>query len=316
MTRFLLLYLFLSVACFGHVTGPTHEVENEIVISKTGDENNHVHFSIDNFFGGFSIYKNGVSGFMSYMGNSETPQIIFGSPTATTGVNITLLDSDNQGSLRLNTFSGAGQGGEVVASCNAPLRPDIDNTSDLGRSDKLWKKTFTTDLRVDSLAAGVVKSDSSGDISSETINTGFNKNFGTVAGTVSEGDHSHAGGGFNREYAESLGVSSTTASGYQQKLRLTTTSLPAGDYIISWSSDLGSDDDRQAAKMRVQLDDTTDLGESLMGEFHDQEDTYTMQAGFAKKTLSGVHTIDVDFAINADDSTANIRNVRILLEAF
>ncbi len=47
-------------------------------------------------------------------------------------------------------------------------------------------------FRIHDLTAGVVKSSATGTLSSEATGTAFNKNFGTSAGQVSEGNHTHS----------------------------------------------------------------------------------------------------------------------------
>lgn len=46
-------------------------------------------------------------------------------------------------------------------------------------------------FRIHDLATGILKANALGQISSETANTAFNKDFGTTSGTVAEGDHTH-----------------------------------------------------------------------------------------------------------------------------
>jgi len=99
-------------------------------------------------FNGFTIDKpNSISGFMSYMPNSETPQIIAGDPNAANGINVWNLDVDMEGEMRLNVLPGAGANGDVRATCNAALKPDIDLTSQFGTDDLRWEKIKATGIR-------------------------------------------------------------------------------------------------------------------------------------------------------------------------
>lgn len=99
-------------------------------------------------FGGFTLDKpNGASGFLSYMPNSQFPQITAGDPAAGSGVNQFFLDADNSGTLNLNVLPGAGQFGEVNVSCNAPVRPDVDIKSPFGKFDKRWEKHYSSGNR-------------------------------------------------------------------------------------------------------------------------------------------------------------------------
>jgi len=131
----------------------------------------------------------------------------------------------------------------------------------------------------------------------------------TLAGSA--GDVSVFGTEINS--AESLGQSTTTSSTLQQKLRLTTTSLPAGDYVLHWSATAGTLSDEQGFRMSVELDDTTELADftSLSGDDSSDGRDAGMFAGTARLTLNGVHNIDIDFA--ASGGTAFIRDARLTL---
>ena len=90
--------------------------------------------------------------------------------------------------------------------------------------------------------------------------------------------------------AASEGESSTTAGTYQQKLRLTTPSLPSGEYRISWSFEMDGQGDN--ADAQVELNDTTQIGFN----FYDSSiNGYIQVSGFYYDTLSGVNTIDIDY---------------------
>ncbi len=127
-----------------------------------------------------------------------------------------------------------------------------------------------------------------------------------------------AGGGgsvFGSEFtsAESLGSSSTTSTTYVQKLRLTTASLPAGDYFIQWSYQISTDKSSIAVGAKIEHDDTTVLMETnrqmpTLGQFD-------VQGGFAKVTLSAaVHTFDLDFKTESGAGAgANVKDARLTL---
>ena len=122
---------------------------------------------------------------------------------------------------------------------------------------------------------------------------------------------SGTGGGtaeLETEYATSEGVSSTTSSSYQQKLRLTTSSLVAGTYMIQYSWEF--DGDNEHGWSRAQLNDTTDLNED---RYDSSQVDYIMISGFAIEALSGVNTIDIDFRANSGGDTMLIRRARIAL---
>lgn len=167
------------------------EVEENFIIKHSSNSDLDVIFDADNGFGGFGISKVGASGFMNFMPNSNTAQIIFASPIAGLGVNTTFLDSDNEGEMRINTLPGAGRNGEVIITHGAPLRPNENGTSDLGSSSFNWGKLFIESINISGSATGVLRVDASDDVFSSAENDAFNKSFGITAGTVAEGDHGH-----------------------------------------------------------------------------------------------------------------------------
>ncbi len=118
--------------------------------------------------------------------------------------------------------------------------------------------------------------------------------------------------GTQYSYSESVAETSTNSTVFQQKLRLTTPSLPAGTYKISWFYNWRYDSASNDFMGRVQVDDTTTLLE------HEQEpkDTGTdqvyVETGFRNVTLtSGVHNIDLDFSTSKSFGTSYIKNVRL-----
>ena len=112
--------------------------------------------------------------------------------------------------------------------------------------------------------------------------------------------------------AESLSESTTTSTAYIQKLRLTTPSLPAGDYYVGWSSDVGTTPKNKKVGARIQENDTTNLSElDMKWDANTDADSYGPFSGHAIRTLSGVNTFDLDFV--APEATAKIRNARITL---
>jgi len=130
-----------------------------------------------------------------------------------------------------------------------------------------------------------------------------------------------AGGGgsgvFGTEFQEAVseGVTSqTTASqAYAEKLSMTTTSLPSGDYHVIWQANLQTDN--KAYKVRLQLDNTTDLNEhSSKVKTKDSPEGETV-VGISTPTLSGVHTLDIDYGLGTDptSSTISIQRARIQL---
>lgn len=120
---------------------------------------------------------------------------------------------------------------------------------------------------------------------------------------------------FGSEYhhAESLGESSTSSTTLQQKVQLTTASLPSGNYVIHLSCDIGTVSNNKTVLMRARLNDT---GTNLM-EFDSLIDgsgdlnLYITCGCTHVRNLSGVNTIDIDYAKGQGD--AKIRNANITL---
>lgn len=102
--------------------------------------------------------------------------------------------------------------------------------------------------------------------------------------------------------------SSTTLTTYQQKLRLTTQSLTAGQkYVVFWHAEVRANLQNKIAAVQVQLDDATVL---VQGDYEGNE--YTSVVGFYVLTAvgTGTHTVDIDY--RAVDGTAYIRRARLL----
>jgi len=112
------------------------------------------------------------------------------------------------------------------------------------------------------------------------------------------------------QFAESLTLSTTTSLTYVNKLTLTTTSLPSGDYMVIWSAD-GGGLDNDTFNGRVQENNTTDLTEVAYRVNSANVVYYISFAGHAVRTLSGVNTFDMDYFHR--QGQANIKNARITL---
>ena len=146
----------------------------------------------------------------------------------------------------------------------------------------------------------------------------FNHDINLAAGnTFKKAGVEVLGGVFGGQFlsVESLGISTTTATTYQEKLKLTTPSLPAGDYVILWSTDYGNEFSNKSCQVRLQLNDSvllSDIGSSVA-----IDDWFLNSSGFSKVTLaSGVHEIDIDFqriAGGGGGDTATIKNARLTL---
>ncbi len=112
-------------------------------------------------------------------------------------------------------------------------------------------------------------------------------------------------------YGASDGESSTSSTSYQQKLKLTTGSLPAGDYLIQWSAEIKSGSFYGViVNYRVQADDSMTLSEGII----ESPVGYSPAAGLSRVTLTaGVHEIDIDWNTSNASYAGFIRRARLML---
>jgi len=120
--------------------------------------------------------------------------------------------------------------------------------------------------------------------------------------------------------AESDGESTTTATGYQQKLLLTTPVLAAGTYKISFYCEHKSDDGtNDGSEARVDLDSGTIIAETESmnaspGGFAAGDGHWLAMGGFREVVLTAAaHTIEIDYR-QTTSNTARIRRARIYVE--
>jgi len=106
------------------------------------------------------------------------------------------------------------------------------------------------------------------------------------------------------QHAASEGQSSTTNTVFQQKLRMTTGTLPSGDYKISWNTVVTSTVG-DTAEMQVQIDDTITINLSSTSE----TDASSMSGFYIATGVSGVLDIDIDY--RAVSGTAYIEYARL-----
>ena len=110
------------------------------------------------------------------------------------------------------------------------------------------------------------------------------------------------------QQVSSEGESTTTSGSWQQKLRLTTSNLDSGTYRIGWYCEFTTDDGSEECEVQVELNDTTQLAYVL--EEPNPVTAWEILAGFKYESLSGVNTIDIDFA-NPSAGTSSIRRARL-----
>lgn len=123
----------------------------------------------------------------------------------------------------------------------------------------------------------------------------------------------YGGGTFGTEYLYNSRDSeySTTSSSWREVVSLSTGSLPAGDYHIGWSAELGCSNGNKIPYLQIEVDDTTVVFEHDTRFAHNSG--YASHGGIVKITLgAGTHTVDLD--INASDNgnyTTRIQRARI-----
>lgn len=160
-------------------------------------------------------------------------------------------------------------------------------------------------------------------VGSRWINVTLDKEFVCLDSTATaavwtETTASGGGGVFgqNSEYSEKTTQQSTSSQTYQQYLRHTTASLPAGTYRIGWMYVWRHSTTSADIKVRLQVDDTTHLiNPGDAGDEHhlqEPQDSGSNQrfvnSGFRHLVLgAGVRNIDIDFGVSqSEDGTAYI----------
>lgn len=115
--------------------------------------------------------------------------------------------------------------------------------------------------------------------------------------------------GSNFQYGESLSSSSTSAV-WTQKLRVTTSTLPAGTYRIGWSCELNCSSASADMNIRVQTNDTNTLATGNM-EIKDVS-SYFPLSGFGYYVVSSPEALNIDLDYgNESSNTTYIRNARL-----
>lgn len=137
--------------------------------------------------------------------------------------------------------------------------------------------------------------------------------FQTAASTPWVWDQADPGGYFGAElqWVESLTQSSTTSASWQEKLRLTTTSLPAGDYILLFSAIIEGSLSSTFVEVRLEEDDTTSLAEA--GIAPGPASSLVFSGHVVKSSYSGVHTFDIDWRRSSGGGQAYIESARLTL---
>jgi len=105
--------------------------------------------------------------------------------------------------------------------------------------------------------------------------------------------------------------SSKTGVEYTQKLSLNVEVEETANYLVQWSAEVRTDVKNIGVKIRVQLDDTTDLAEMIWDpDYH--FGWYSPMTGFKKIELTaGTRVIDLDWASSAPNKSVHLRKVRL-----
>ena len=105
--------------------------------------------------------------------------------------------------------------------------------------------------------------------------------------------------------------SSTTSQTFQQKLRMTTASLPSGTYRIAWYYEWKVQSTSVEFKAQVQINDTTTLMSHQQRANDSSSVLYFTDGGFYYHTGSGVLDIDLDYCTTDAGEAAYIRRARL-----
>lgn len=118
--------------------------------------------------------------------------------------------------------------------------------------------------------------------------------------------------GSQAQNAENSSTATTTAGSFQQYMKFTTTSLPAGTYRISWTYVWALSSASQYFNGRVQLDDSNTLVTHLQEPKDASLSNRHIHSGFAYATFgsAGTHDIDIDY-YSSGGATAQITLGRI-----
>ena len=109
-------------------------------------------------------------------------------------------------------------------------------------------------------------------------------------------------------YTSSEGESSTTSTAPVEKVSLSATGLPSGDYRIDWNCEYERTDEKDTElNIRVQIDDTTTIAEMYDDNSKKQ---YLASSGFYEASLSGDVDIDMDYWDSAG-AGSTIRRARL-----
>lgn len=121
------------------------------------------------------------------------------------------------------------------------------------------------------------------------------------------------GGAFGQglQYAQDNTQSSTTSSDFQLKVRLTTTALPLGDYILLWSSIIEGSLASTYVEAQLQQDDASQL--AVISVAPGPASSVMFSGHYVLPAFSGIHTFDLEWRRAAGGGNAYIEQARLTL---
>ena len=105
-------------------------------------------------------------------------------------------------------------------------------------------------------------------------------------------------------------TSTTTLSAWQEKLSLTTSSLELGSYIVFAQAVMSGSKSNSQFEVRAQFDDTDTFG-TLNAQAGTAFSEFQFFAHTIEESISGVHTLDIDFRQVAGSGYISIRGARV-----
>ena len=123
-----------------------------------------------------------------------------------------------------------------------------------------------------------------------------------------------SGGVFGTEVANasSIGESTTTLVTFQNKVTVTLTSIPAGDYLITWDAQFGGED--TGTEFQIELFQTTQIDLSqIVPPKKSSAGHYPKVAGHSVVTLTAAtHTFEIRFRTLVVGKEARIKNAHLI----
>lgn len=110
-------------------------------------------------------------------------------------------------------------------------------------------------------------------------------------------------------FASSTSVSQTTSTSFQQKVRITTGSIPSGNYRVGCCYNWRGSSTSYDVQVRVQIDDTSTIIEHRQEPKDSGSNQQYISSGFNMiKLAAGTHDIDLDYATGNSNAVAYIWN--------